>query len=101
MVTALIPDPTPYSASRALVHDVLAAYLQVDGSAVRDGLSLDRDLGLDPLDLVLVVLRLQDAHPAGKAFALPALASASTVADLVALFDACWDRDTIEDLSAV
>lgn len=52
-----------------------------------DGLSLEhdleRDLGLDPLDLVLIALRFEDAQEAE--FPMRLLAHVKTVADLVLL----------------
>jgi acyl carrier protein len=71
---------------QALVHDALATQLQTDVASVQDADRLE-DLGLDALDLVFVVLRLEDLDRGAGDFPLDALAYASTVGDLVALVD--------------
>jgi len=43
-----------------LVCFALALHLEVDPSEIREEQRLEEDLGLDPLDLVLVVLRLEE-----------------------------------------
>jgi acyl carrier protein len=82
--------------SRSLVLSVLSAYLGVDAAAIRDDAQLERDLGLDPLDVVLVLLRLEDATPGVKDVDVGDLAEARTVADFVDLFESRWDRDTVD-----
>jgi hypothetical protein len=51
-------DPMNYP-SQALVHHLFASHLQIDDASIKNTHSFD-ELGLDPLDLVLVVLRLED-----------------------------------------
>jgi acyl carrier protein len=43
-----------------IVCFALALHLEVDPSEIDEAMHLERDLGLDPLDLVLVVLRLEE-----------------------------------------
>lgn len=43
-----------------IVCFALALHLEVDPSEIRETQLLEDDLGLDPLDLVLVVLRLEE-----------------------------------------
>ena len=74
------------SGSQALVHHLLALQLQTSDEAIEDAQSLD-DLGLDPLDLVLFVLRLEELAGADDEFPLLGLDRAETVGDLVALVD--------------
>jgi acyl carrier protein len=84
---------------RNLVHSVVAAYVQIDQELVLDESLLEHDLGLDALDLVLLIVRLDDAVPGVRRTPISALASARTVADLVALVEPLADRDTL-DMSA-
>jgi acyl carrier protein len=75
-----------YSPSRAIVHHLLASHLRLDDASIDDAHRFDQ-LRLDPLDLVLVVLRLED-HDRGRGdFPVGALAHARTVGDLVTLVD--------------
>jgi len=43
-----------------LVSFALALHLEIDPTEVHEAQSLEDDLGLDPLDLVLIVLRLEE-----------------------------------------
>lgn len=43
-----------------IVCFALALHLEVDPSEIHEAQNLEADLGLDPLDLVLVVLRLEE-----------------------------------------
>jgi acyl carrier protein len=74
------------SDSHALVHHLLALQLQTEDEAIEDAQGLD-DLGLDPLDLVLFVLRLEEFAGGDDEFPLLGLDHAETVGDLVALVD--------------
>ncbi len=81
------------SSSRTLVRSVLAAHLEIAPSSLADSDRFE-DLGLDDLDLVLVVLRIEDLDrcEACGEFPIEALESARTVADLVALVDVWLSR---------
>jgi acyl carrier protein len=78
------------SPSRPLVHGLVASHLRIDDRAIEDTHRFD-ELGLVPLDLVLVVLRLEDAAAGNDNFPVAALEHAQTVGDLVALVDV-WSR---------
>jgi acyl carrier protein len=87
------------SPAQALVHYLVATQLQIDRAWIEDVQSFD-ELGLDQLDLVLVVIRLEDLNPGEGEFPLKELADATTVGDLVALVDVWLERDvssSIED----
>jgi len=79
---------------QTLVHQLLASRLHVDDAAISD---MDRfdDLGLTPLDLVLVVLRLDRLDRGDSEFPLYALDHATTVGDLVDLVELWLQRDTM------
>jgi acyl carrier protein len=74
------------SPSRTLVHHYLASRLRMDQTSIHDALNLD-ELGVDPLDLVLIVLRLEDAHRDAGEFPIAPLEHVTTVADLVTVVD--------------
>jgi acyl carrier protein len=76
----------PSSPAEALVHDLLASHLQVETESVENADSLS-ELGLDPLDLVIVVLKMEQLCGGDSFFPLVALADARTVGDFVALAD--------------
>jgi len=80
------------SPSQTLVHHLLASRLQIDDTSIEDAHPFD-ELGLDPLDLVLVALRLEDLDRGEGDFPVSALAQARTVGDLVALVDLWLQRD--------
>jgi acyl carrier protein len=81
------------SKSQALVHHLLALQLETSDDAIEDAQSL-LDLGLDPLDLVLFVLRLEEFSGGDDEFPLLGLGRAETVGDLVALVDV-WCHATL------
>jgi acyl carrier protein len=85
---------TMNSPSQALVHNLLASHLQVDAESLEDGDTLV-ELGLDALDMVLVVLRLEDLCGGEGGFPLGALAHARTVGDFIALADRWLQEDTM------
>jgi acyl carrier protein len=66
-----------------VVRFALALHLAVDREEIELGDRLEADLGLDPLDLVLVVLRLEEIENAE--FPVADLEKVETVADLVAV----------------
>ena len=74
------------SDSQSLVHHLLALQLQTSNEAIEDAQSLEQ-LGLDPLDLVLFVLRLEEFAGGDDEFPILGLDHAETVGDLVALVD--------------
>ena len=84
----------PSSPSQALVHDLLASHLQVETESIEDTDGLV-EIGLDPLDLVLVVLKMEELCGGDYAFPLAALAEARTVGELVALVDLWLQEDSM------
>jgi len=74
------------SPSRTLVHHYLASRLRIDPTSIHDARSLD-ELGVDPLDLVLIVLRLEDANRDAGELPLDPLDDVTTVGDLVTVVD--------------
>jgi acyl carrier protein len=66
-----------------VVRFALALHLSVDPDRIEPDHRLEADLGLEPLDLVLVVLRLEEIEEAE--FPVADLESVTTVADLVAV----------------
>jgi acyl carrier protein len=89
---------TMNSHSRTLVHQLLASQLHIDERSIDDELHFE-ELGIDPLDLVLVVLRLEDVHRGQGEFPIAALEGARTVDDLVLLVDIWLQPDTVPDSS--
>jgi acyl carrier protein len=85
--------PPARSCSRALVCDLVASHLEVEVESIDDADGLD-ELGLDPLDLVLVVLKIEDLCGGDGDFPLAELSKARTVADFVALVDSWLQEDT-------
>jgi acyl carrier protein len=77
---------------QALVHQLLASRLHADEASIKDTDRFD-DLGLTPLDLVLVVLRLDRLDRGDGEFPLYALDHATTVGDLVDLVELWLQRD--------
>jgi acyl carrier protein len=70
---------------RAVVHGVLAAHLGIEVAAIEDEQRIDRDLGLDAFDLVLVALRLEERAPERGEFPIDALDPSMTVREVVAV----------------
>ena len=77
---------------QALVHQLLASRLHIDEASIEDTDRLD-DLGLTPLDLVLVVLRLDRFDRGDGEFPLYQLEHATTVGHLVDLVELWLRRD--------
>jgi acyl carrier protein len=77
--------------SRSLIHHLVATQLRIDEPSIHDADTF-AELGLSPLDLVLVVLRLEDFDRGDGSFPLTALEGARTVGDLVTLVDV-WVQD--------
>jgi hypothetical protein len=71
---------------RAVVHDELAAHLGIEAREIEDEQRLDRDLGLDAFDLVLVGLRLEDRAPGRGEFPVDAVDPSMTVRELAAVY---------------
>jgi acyl carrier protein len=78
----------------ALVHQLLASRLHIDEASIRDTDRLD-DLGLTPLDLVLVVLRLDRFDRGDGEFPVYELEHATTVGHLVDLVELWLRRNTV------
>lgn len=73
-----------------IVRYALALHLDIAPDAIELTDRLDDDLGLDPLDLVLIVLRLEELAVAE--FPVADLEGTTTVADLVGVV-AAWAND--------
>jgi CDP-diacylglycerol--glycerol-3-phosphate 3-phosphatidyltransferase len=87
--------PTGMNTSpQTLVHQLLASRLHVAEATIRDTDRFD-ELGLAPLDLVLVVARLDGLEPGDGDFPLFALEHAATVGELVDLVALWWQVDTL------
>ncbi len=80
---------------QALVHQLLASRLRIAAASIQDTDRFD-DLGLGPLDLVLVVLRLDRLDRGDGEFPLYALEHATTVGDLVDLVELWLRGDTMQ-----
>lgn len=72
-----------------IVRFALAMHLNAPPDVIGESLALDEDLGLDPLDLVLVVLRLEELGDIE--FPIADLEGIRTVGDLTDLVRA-WGR---------
>jgi acyl carrier protein len=77
-----------------LVCFALALHLRIDPGAIEPFMSLEDELGLDPVDLVLVVLRLEELGEVE--FPVADLEGIRTVADLADLVRA-WNRAEIPE----
>jgi len=75
-----------------IVRELLASRLGVAEASIEDTDLFD-DLGLTPLDLVLVVLKLDKLDTGDGEFPLYALDQATKVGDLVALVELWLHRD--------
>ena len=75
-----------HSASQVLVYTLLAPLLPTDKVPIEDA-DLIEELGLDPLDLALVAIKLEELEPQNGSFPLAALRDAKSVGDLVDLVD--------------
>jgi acyl carrier protein len=82
------------SYSQTLVRHAISSQLRIDEASIEDAHTLE-ELGMDPLDLVLVVLRLEHLDRGQGDFPLTALAHARTVGDLVLLVDLWLQQDTM------
>jgi hypothetical protein len=76
-----------------LVRSLVAFQLRVTARSIEDATTFD-ELGMMPLDLVLVVLRLESFDRGAGDFPLAALDEAKTVGDLVALVERWIRGDT-------
>ena len=88
VLSAAPPEPGTAAMNQrheTMVRDVVAQYLRVDPDGIQMGQTLERDLKLRALDLVLIALRLEDATHVE----LPAegLALVTTVGELACLAD--------------
>ena len=79
---------------QTLVHRAIASQRRIDDASVADAHTFE-ELGIDPLDLVLDVLRLEDLDRGQGDFPLTALADARTVGDLVLLVDLWLQQGTM------
>jgi acyl carrier protein len=79
--------------TQALVHSLLASQLGIPDESIEDTQTFDA-LGLDLLDLMFVVLRLEQFDSGKGDFPVAALDNARTVADLVELVQGWLGADT-------
>src|SRR5262249_19205496 len=78
------------------VRLALAEYLDLKPTAIAAEAELGRDLGLEPLDLVLIVFRLEEFADADAEFSIADLEGVVTVADFEKIVRA-WARDAATD----
>jgi acyl carrier protein len=78
------------------VRRALAEYLDLKPSDIADGAELGRDLGLEPLDLVLIVFRLEEFADADAEFSISDLEGVVSVGDFEKIVRA-WARDASAD----
>lgn len=81
-----------------LVRTLLARHLDVAAEVFEDEQHLEHDLGLDPLDLVLVSIRLEEMEQAE--FPVAALERVSTVGGLTKLVGAWREANARSGRSA-
>jgi acyl carrier protein len=79
---------------RGLVRRLLALRLHIDEASIKETDHLEH-LGLTPLDLVLVVLKLEWLDRGDGEFPLLALRQATTVGDLVRLVELWLEREAL------
>jgi len=84
------------SLAQALVHHLIARQLKIDETAIDDRLTFD-ELGLDPVDLALVAIQLEDLHHEQGKFSLAQLDFAATVGEFVVLYELWLQRDRLSD----
>lgn len=77
--------------TQALVHSLIASQLHIPDESIEDTGTFDA-LGLDLLDLLFVVLRLEKFDSGKGDFPVASLDDARTVGDLVALVDGWLHR---------
>ena len=77
-----------------LVHHFIGSQLKDHHVPIEDATTFD-ELGLDALDLVLVVLRLEDVTGANGDFFINALEHSTKAGDLVALVDRWWQEQEV------
>ncbi len=70
-----------------MVRFGLASHLRVDLKDVRDDQRLREDLGLAPLDLVWVVMRVEAMVPSRGELPVEPLLKVKTVGELISAFD--------------
>jgi acyl carrier protein len=80
--------------SQELVHHVIASHLRDDEAPIDDARSFD-ELGLNALDVVLVLRRIEDATGVDGEFFIDALDHTRTVGDLVELVDRWWHQEAV------
>ncbi len=84
------------SLTQALVHHMLAAQINIDEAVINDSHTFD-ELGLDPVDLALVAIRLEDLHQEHGEFSLAQLDFAATVGDFVMLYELWLQRGVMSN----
>jgi acyl carrier protein len=80
--------------SQKLVHHVIASHVGSYRTPVEDAKTYD-ELGLDALDVVLVVRQLEEVTGVDGNFFIDALENTRTVGELVALVDRWWQREAV------
>jgi hypothetical protein len=81
------------SASQVLLYTLLAPLLPTEKLPIKDE-DLLEELGLDPLDLALVAIRLEELEPDHGRFPLAALAHANSIGDLVEIVEIWTHADS-------
>jgi len=81
-----------------IVRTVIALHMQVGPATITYRSHLQRDLELDPLDLVLIALRIEDIK--GIEFPIAQLEGAQTVADLTKIVRSLGVETSDENESA-
>jgi acyl carrier protein len=76
---------------QVLVHRLFATHLRIDQITITDAKSFG-ELGVDALDLLFLVVRLEDLDPGRSEFPVDLLVKATTVGDFVGLVN-FWLRD--------
>jgi hypothetical protein len=75
-----------HSIAQTLVYAALAPLLPTERTPIDDTVLLE-ELELDPLDLALLAIKLEELEPENGAFPLNALTRAKSVGDLVEIVD--------------
>jgi acyl carrier protein len=89
------PDSTPTLSN---ILSAIARHLDRDASEIDTSADLREELGLDALDLVLIVTRVEESL--GVEVSLPRLDYVRTVSDLALVFDDADEPVTLRDPTA-
>jgi acyl carrier protein len=78
--------------SKNVVHHAIASQVRDHRSPIEDARSFD-ELGLDALDVVLVLRRIEDQTGVNGEFFIDALDHTRTVGELVEVVDRWWHQE--------